>query len=381
MFEIEYKKDLLQIIKTFNAAISNSQLYSFEHPQVKQYIELTYFELNRILSIRREITLVVIGRNLVFNNQTIQDGGPNIHQFVAILQKHNIERITFLEGLSKEDLYQLIKDLASSETTALKTSEYMKLGKVEIRVEDAELSPDDPISDNTYENLKDILALRDATLAEIKGIYRDIKDRKKQLDIRGVEEMINAFVKGFAHGINPISMLASLKAVDEYTFTHVINVCILTMSQAESLGFSDEHLHQIGVAAVMHDAGKLFIPSEILNKPGKLSMEERAVIETHTTKGARYILELDNMPKIAVLGALEHHIKYDGTGYPSMKGRWNPNIVSQMIAIADVFDAMRSRRSYSEPKSNDQIIQILTKEKGTTFNPFLVDSFTKLIKM
>jgi len=381
MPEIEYKKDLLQIIKTFIAAISNSQLYSFNHPQVKQYIELTYLELDRILHIGQEITLVVIGGNLVFKNQTIQDGGPNIYQFVTMLQKNNIERITFLEGLSKEDLYQLIKDLASSETTALKTSEHIKLGKVEIRVDETKFSQDESLSDKSYENLKDILSLRDATLTEIKGIYRDIKNKKKQLDIRGVEEMISAFVKGFTQGINPISMLASLKSIDEYTFTHVINVCILTMSQAESLGFSEEHLYQIGVASVMHDAGKLFIPEEILNKKGKLSNEERAVIETHTTKGARYILGLENIPRIAVLGALEHHIKYDGTGYPSIKGKWNPNIVSQMIAIADVFDAMRSRRSYSEPKSNERIIQILTEEKGTTFNPFLVDSFRKLIKM
>jgi len=381
MPKIEFKKDLLQIIKTFNAAISNSQLYSFIHPQVKQYIELTYLELDRILQIGQEVTLVVIGGNLVFENQTIQDGGPNIYQFVTLLQKNNIERITFLEGLSKEDLYQLIKDLASSETTALKTSEHIKLGKVEIKMDKKNFSQDDSLSDKSYENLKDIISLRDATLTEIKSIYRDIKNKKKQLDIRGTEEMINAFVKGFTQGINPISMLASLKSVDEYTFTHVINVCILTMSQAESLGFSGEHLYQIGVASVMHDAGKLFIPEEILNKPGKLSTEERAIIETHTTKGARYILGLENIPRIAVLGALEHHIKYDGTGYPSIKGKWNPNIVSQMIAVADVFDAMRSRRSYSPPKSNELIIKILTEEKGTAFNPFLVDSFIKLIKM
>jgi len=172
-----------------------------------------------------------------------------------------------------------------------------------------------------------------------------------------------------------------LKSIDEYTFTHVINVCILTMSQAESLGFSGEHLYQIGVASVMHDAGKLFIPEEILNKPGKLSEKERAIIETHTTKGARYIIGLENIPRIAVLGALEHHIKYDGTGYPSIRRKWNPNLVSQMIAIADVFDALRSRRSYSEPKSTEQIIKILIEEKGSAFNPFLVDHFIKLIQM
>jgi HD-GYP domain-containing protein (c-di-GMP phosphodiesterase class II) len=131
----------------------------------------------------------------------------------------------------------------------------------------------------------------------------------------------------------------------------------------------------------MHDAGKLFIPGEILNKPGKLTEKERTIIESHTTKGARYIIGLENIPRIAVLGALEHHIKYDGTGYPLIRKNWNPNLVSQMIAVADVFDALRSRRSYSEPKSTEQIISILTKEKGTAFNPFLVDHFIKLLHM
>jgi HD-GYP domain-containing protein (c-di-GMP phosphodiesterase class II) len=299
---------------------------------------------------------------------------------VTILQENSIERITFLEGLPKEDLVQLINDLASHETTALKSGEHIKLGRIEIRVDETRLPPDEALWDQSYENLKDILLLRDATLSEIKGIYRDIQNRKKQIDIRGVEEMINAFVKGFTQGINPISMLAALKSVDEYTFTHVINVCILTMSQAENLGFSGEHLYQIGVASVMHDAGKLFIPKEILNKPGKLSEKERAIIETHTTKGARYIIGLENIPRIAVLGALEHHIKYDGTGYPLIRNRWSPNLVSQMIAIADVFDALRSRRSYSVPKSTEQIIKILIEEKGSTFNPILVDHFIKLIK-
>ena len=152
------------------------------------------------------------------------------------------------------------------------------------------------------------------------------------------------------------------------------------MSLAESLGFRGENLHQMGVASLLHDVGKLFIPEEILNKPGKLSQDERAIIETHTVKGARYLLGLEGIPKLAVISALEHHLKYDGSGYPSIKGGWTPNIASQIICVADVFDAMRSKRSYQEAMPLTKIEEILRNGSGKAFNPQLVDHFLKLIK-
>ena len=152
------------------------------------------------------------------------------------------------------------------------------------------------------------------------------------------------------------------------------------MSQEEPLGFSGEHLHQIGVASLLHDVGKVLIPEELLNKPGKLSQDERKIIETHTVKGARYLMGIEGIPKLAVLCAMEHHLKYDGSGYPSMKGGWRPNIVSQLISIADVFDAMRSRRSYQGALPLQQITDVLSKGSGTSFNPQLVSHFFRLIR-
>ena len=134
------------------------------------------------------------------------------------------------------------------------------------------------------------------------------------------------------------------------------------------------------MAAMLHDVGKLFIPDEILSKPGMLTPEERKVIETHTVKGARYLMGLDGIPKLAVLAALEHHLKYDGSGYPSMKGGWRPNIVSQIIQIADVFDAMRSKRAYQNLIPLEKIIDLLKKGSGTSFNPQLIEHFLKLIR-
>ena len=296
------------------------------------------------------------------------------------MKKKAIERLSFVEGLQREELRELIRDLAASDAASVRASAGIKLGKVELRVKTRE-DPGGggpPVIDASDEVYQELLSLTASELDALKELYLTAKKHRK-IDVRGVDEMVKGFIKGFRQEMNPLSLLASLKSVNEYTFTHVTNVCILTMSQAECLGFSGEQLHQIGVASLLHDIGKIFIPDAVLSKPGLLTPEERRVIETHTVKGARYLMGIEGIPKLAVLSALEHHQKFDGNGYPSIKGGWTPNLTSQMISVADVFDAMRSRRSYQEPKSMDYIVGVLTKGSGTSFNPVLVGHFLKMI--
>jgi HD-GYP domain-containing protein (c-di-GMP phosphodiesterase class II) len=248
---------------------------------------------------------------------------------------------------------------------------------VELRVKKDE--HETVIPDASPEALQELLALSGIQLDGLKELYASIKKRK-MIDIRGVDEMVTGFIKGFRREINPLGLLASLKSANEYTFTHVTNVCILAMSQAETLGFKGNHLHDLGVASLLHDVGKIFVPEEILNKPGNLTPAERAIMETHTVKGARYLMGIEGIPKLAVLAALEHHLKYDGSGYPSLKGGWRPNIASQVISIADVFDAMRSKRAYQPAATMEQIAGVLQKGRGIAFNPQLVDHFLKLVR-
>ena len=179
---------------------------------------------------------------------------------------------------------------------------------------------------------------------------------------------------------NPLKLLAEIKSNDEYTFTHSSNVGILAMSLAESLGFNGHYLNKIGIAALLHDVGKATTPDDILSKEGPLTKEERIVMEEHAIKGAMYLMKLKGVNNLAILAAMEHHIKYDGSGYPRIKGGWEANIVSQIITVADVYDALRSMRPYRKPMPHDQIIRILTDESGTTFNPYIVERFLKLIQ-
>jgi HD-GYP domain-containing protein (c-di-GMP phosphodiesterase class II) len=383
------KGDVGPVLAQLNAAVTNTSLYSPTHPQVEQYIQKAYGLLQDLLRTRPELTILLIGDDLVADNRPLPGESAYVSQFVRIMRKKSIERLTFVADMPKSELQELIRDLASPDAESVRSSSGIKLGKVELRIKKDDVGGTgwgagsngsggsaagaSGVSPEVYQEL---LALTASELDELKELYISAKKHRK-IDVRGVDDMVKGFIKGFRQEINPLSLLASLKSVHEYTFT---NVCILTMSQAESLGFRGDQLHHIGVASLLHDVGKIFIPEEILSKPGALTPEERRSIETHTVKGARYLMGIEGIPKLAVLAALEHHQKYDGKGYPSIKGGWTPNITSQMISISDVFDAMRSRRSYQEPVPQAKIESVLTKESGTAFNPVLVDRFLRMIK-
>jgi len=385
MAEFDFHEGLSRVISQLTAAITNTSLYSPTHPRVAQYVEKAHAVLADMLRLKPELTIFLIGNDLVADNRQIDETGATsyVSNFTRILKKKAVERLTFVAGLPRAELQVLIQDLASPDSASVRSTSFIKLVKVELRVKNfddhAEGEGGGSLEGLSQDVIQELLSLTESELDELKELYLRIKKHKK-IDVRGVDEMVKAFIQAFREEINPLSLLASLKSANEYTFTHVTNVCILTMSQAETLGFTGEHLHQIGVASLLHDVGKIFIPEEILSKPGKLSQDERKIIETHTVKGARYLMGIEGIPKIAVLSALEHHLKYDGTGYPSIKGGWRPNIASQLISVADVFDAMRSKRSYHGDIPIEKIVEVLNNGKGTTFNPELIEHFLKLIR-
>ncbi|MFZ5568790.1 MAG: HD-GYP domain-containing protein [Thermodesulfobacteriota bacterium] len=379
MASVNDHSEINRFISHLTAAVNNIRLYSAGHPQASRYIQTAHTGICDLLREKGDITLLLVDQDIILDNQPLDADRSNTASFIRILRENGIERITFSNEPPEKEFSDFILCLASPEAKTISSTPAIKLGKVEIRVEKETIAPGQPLSQEQIEIVANLTAVRDTHYAELQQLYGNAKKRGK-IDVRGLDGMIHAFISGFSRGLPPLELLAALKSADEYTFTHVVNVCILTMSQAESLGFKGDHLYNIGVASVLHDVGKLFIPDEIINKPDQLTREERGIIETHAVKGAQYILKLDNIPKLAVLGAMEHHIKFDGSGYPAMKGGWRPNIVSQMIAISDVFDALRSRRSYSEPKPQEVIKKILLQDKGTAFNPYLVDHFIRLIE-
>jgi HD-GYP domain-containing protein (c-di-GMP phosphodiesterase class II) len=377
--ETDFQQNVVRVLSQFIAAISHLRLYLNDHPYIFGNIERSFTELSDLFLQNDTFTVFLLEDEVVVNHRPLSKGSQVVEKFVRILQAKGIESLSFLSGLERSEFLEFVRDLASPGTASVSSRPHIRLGKVKIRGQEIEGPLDNLVADETNNEDHDkSLWSRIYDTTDIGDLYSAIEKRRR-IDLRHADEIVTRFIREMQQNLSPISLVATIKSSHEYTFFHLGNVCILTMSLAESLGFSGNQLHDIGIAALLHDVGKSFIPDEILSKPGALTPEERSVIETHPVKGGRYLIELGGVSKLAILAALEHHLNFDGTGYPATKPDWKPNVVAQMITVSDVFDALRSRRSYSEPRPLEVAADILRKGKGTHFNPHLVDKFLELV--
>ena len=148
---------------------------------------------------------------------------------------------------------------------------------------------------------------------------------------------------------------------------------------AEHLGRSKEECRKIYYIALMHDTGKVRTPDRILKKPGKLTSEEYDIIKLHTTDGASMLSDFTSIESIRD-GALYHHERYDGKGYPTGKAGTDIPFIGRLICVADSFDAMNSKRCYRSRLSRDKIITEIKDNRGTQFDPEIADALLDLIE-
>jgi len=178
--------------------------------------------------------------------------------------------------------------------------------------------------------------------------------------------------------INKLASAAEFK--DQETSKHTKRVGLYSALLAKEYGLSREDIAKIELAAPMHDAGKIGIADKILLKPDKLSSEEFEIMKTHAKLGHDLLFDVENeYLTTAALIALEHHEKWDGTGYPQGKSGEEISIFGRIVAIADVFDALISIRPYKEAWSFEKAHELLQNNRGTHFDPILIDLFDKNI--
>ena len=170
-----------------------------------------------------------------------------------------------------------------------------------------------------------------------------------------------------------------IDAKDSYTNGHSKRVALYTKSIAEKMGYEGDALERIYYVALLHDCGKIGVPDQILRKPGKLTDEEFEIIKSHTVHGGEILSHFKSLEN-AGEGALYHHERYDGTGYPEGKAGEDIPLIARMICVADSFDAMNTNRVYRNKLSKDEIIKEIEVNKGRQFDPAIADIMLKLLR-
>lgn len=170
-----------------------------------------------------------------------------------------------------------------------------------------------------------------------------------------------------------------IDAKDPYTNGHSKRVAGYTKLIAKEMGFEDEELDRIYYIALLHDCGKIGVPDNILGKPGMLTDEEYEIVKSHTVRGGEILSSFKSL-KNAGEGALYHHERYDGKGYPDGKAGEDIPLIARMICVADSFDAMNTNRVYRQKLTREMIIKEIEDNKGKQFDPQIADIMLRLIK-
>lgn len=366
-----------EFLRHLLSAAANAALYGMGHPQVTHLTQQAANGIRKVLEERPDFSLIALEDELIIDG-TPQDLGLFTGRFIQMLKSNGIGHIRILAGVTQAEIDSLVASLSRQNRSSneIASSESIRLGKVDLQNDDQEEQEINKPSEAKRLTLQD-LPFRE--LEEFKEIYDTVKQRKK-LQLSGMAEMVSGFINVFQKEGNPLLVMAALRDVDEYTFTHSTNVCILNLAQAMALGIQGQQLNDIGVAALLHDIGKLFVPEEILTKQGKLSSTEFEIMQLHPVKGARYLLETPGVPRLAAINAFEHHMKFDFSGYPAVPADWRQNLCSQMTQISDFFDALRTRRPYREPMELPVIADIMYGMMGKELHPVLTRNFLLILK-
>jgi putative nucleotidyltransferase with HDIG domain len=358
-----------ELLRRLAATLRSVQLYSRGHPIIARNLESLSTAIQLLHSFEPTTVLGIVGEEVVVDDmpiRTVENLGP----FIKRLQQAGIERITIERGVTADELRAFVDAASvadgSSGDNPFPQLTHLRVGRVSIE-------------QRVTGSLTDMATIRqlysDATAAA-NSVWDSAQSEGKP-DVSVAQPMIDGLAQAVAQNRTALLALTTLKNYDNYTFTHMVNVSILTMGQARGLGIDGALLREFGMAALMHDIGKVRTPLDILNKTEKLTDPEFEIMKRHVVDGAEILRKTPDVPTLAPVIAFEHHLRVNGSGYPNDVRRTSLNLGTMLCSIADVYDAMRSQRSYQQAFPTDRILEVL--KRNEQFDPHLVRRFAQLI--
>jgi len=356
-----------EIIRSLTGALSAAALYSPDHPRVIEHFARVTDSFRSLLQKTPELLLARVEDELLYQGKPLAKTA-NVERLLRYYIEQKIGFIGFSKGFTPVELQQLIKVLLGKAT----------VDSMRQMTSDIQVGSVDTPSDG---NVRPISSFENMTDDEKQGIQNQFDKVADQqtLDVGQISSVIAGFIEAFRQNANPFLALVPVRMQDDYTFTHSVDVGILNIAQGMALGIEGQMLHDIGMAGMLHDVGKIFVDREILNKPGKLDDDEFAMIKQHPSRGAQYLINQEGIPRLALISAYEHHMRFDLRGYPQPPEGWKLNICSQMTMISDTFDALRTRRAYDDSWDFSRASGLMLRLAGEQLNPDLTINFLRTL--
>ena len=375
--------DPIKFLHAFAQALSTMTLYPDGHPARSRVIDAAYEHLVSLQRDESHLEFSFLGHEVVFGRVALRE--MKDWDWSARLSNAGVQRLEFPEKVSREDYGEFLDEIMARLTlSAIDTTEMrptsgrrtaIRFGAIGVRGE--KRLEREPAAQAVVTPVTTVSLAEEADT--VRWMHQEVGGRG-QLPLLEAEAIVRSLSLAM-HGDNQIVIpLLQLREFDEYTTTHSLNVSVLAMGLAEFLGSSGREVRAMGVAGLLHDLGKVRIPKDILIKPGKLSEEERTVMQRHPVDGARIILESEQKLDLAAAVAYEHHIMIDGGGYPHMHFRRDCHHGSKLVHVCDVYDALRTRRPYRDAWESEKVLAYIAERAGTEFDGEVARGFIRMMQ-
>ncbi len=360
------------VLRGLSAALQTYRLYPSGHPNRMEAVRT-------VLASARDMVEASAGSGapVLFATHHSFYLGPallsresiSLHRLLDAFEQAQLEAVEFLPKVAEEDLDHLARILVGERPMAQDLGG-LSLNRIRPRMETV---------DEEAKELTQLLRTYSVGL----DVLRDTADRVtagQDADIDSTRRVVEQLAAQVAGDPAQALLVTAVKSYDEYTYYHMLNVCILSLALGHAVGLRPDQVATLGLGALLHDVGKIKVPLDILQHVGALSEEQWRLIQKHPIDGAGLILVTGrDLFDPAVSIVLEHHAGYDLSGYPGLTERRRPSLPARLVTVADCFDAVTSKRSYRQPEERRQALSILQAGAGRGFDPVVVRMFVRML--
>ena len=356
-------------------------LYADKHPARERAVDKAFMALQELQTTDPKPQFSFLGEETVYGDHSLLDMAD--WEWSVRLANAGVQRLEFEADVSRDEFVDFLEQvlarltLAAIDTAEMRTTRRstIKFGAIGVKGEKKSL---EQIVEAKLPSQAIGLSLQEEAAA-VQWMHGEVGERGA-LPLAEAEAVVRSLSLAM-HGENQMLLpLIELRQFDEYTTTHSLNVSVLTMALAEHVGLGARDVRTFGVAGLLHDLGKVRVPIEILNKPGKLTDEERLVMQRHTIEGARIIITSDRELDLAAAVAYEHHIMLNGGGYPHCHYHRDCHRASELVHVCDVYDALRTHRPYRSAWESEQVLAYIEERAGSEFEPDIATKFVAMMR-
>ena len=373
--------DPVRFLVSFGQAVSTMALYNDGHPARERAVDRSYRCLRDLQQYDPNPRFSFLGEETIYQESALRELGD--WEWASRLAQAGVQRMELDANVTREEYEDFLEEMMARITLSFIDSAEarparpsgIKVGTLGIRGDSRQLK-------DTFAEEVPVATISFALgeeAASIISMHKEVQERGK-LPLAEAEAVVRSLSMAMHGDQEMILPLLQLREFDEYTTTHSLNVSVLTMALAESLGLAQQDVRTFGIAGLLHDLGKVNVPEKILNKPGKLTDEERAIMQAHPAAGAKLIIESGRRLDLAAAVAHEHHIMINGHGYPACHYRRDCHKASKLVHVCDVYDALRTRRPYREAWEADRVLTYIEERAGTEFEPDAAAAFVRMMR-